>query len=66
MSFLFFLSFVGWVLKKVISADLIAQILLGVLYGAPVRNILHSSWQENFLSVGYLTLVSSSSYSKEA
>lgn len=39
------------------GAGLIGQILLGVLYGAPVGNILHAAWQETFLAVGYIGLI---------
>lgn len=57
VSFFFFLSSFGWVFSKIIRAGLIGQILLGVLYGAPVGNILHAAWQETFLAVGYIGLI---------
>lgn len=56
-SFFFLLSALGWAFKKAIGASLIGQILLGVLYGAPVGNILTIEWQETFLALGYLGLI---------
>lgn len=57
LSFLFFLSTLGWIFNKAIHASLIGQILLGVLYGAPVGNILTTEWQETFLVLGYIGLI---------
>lgn len=57
ISFFFLLSAVGWAFNRAISASLIGQILLGVLYGAPVGNILTVEWQETFLALGYVGLV---------
>lgn len=57
LSFLFFLSALGWIFNKAIRASLIGQILLGVLYGAPVGNFLAIEWQQTFLALGYLGLI---------
>lgn len=57
ISFFFFLSVLGWAFDKAISASLIGHILLGVLYGAPVGNILTIEWQETFLALGYVGLI---------
>lgn len=57
ISFLLFLSSLGWVVNKLIRAGLIGQILLGILYGAPVGNILDNEWQETFLALGYVGLI---------
>lgn len=57
ISFLLFLSCLGWVFNRLIRASLIGQILLGILYGAPVGNILESEWQETFLALGYIGLI---------
>ncbi|KAJ4424000.1 hypothetical protein N0V82_001247 [Gnomoniopsis sp. IMI 355080] len=57
ISFLLFLSSLGWVFNKLIRAGLIGQILLGILYGAPVGNILDLEWQETFLAMGYIGLI---------
>lgn len=57
ISFFFLLSVTGWVFNKAIRASLIGQILLGVLYGAPVANILSVEWQETFLALGYVGLI---------
>lgn len=57
VSFFFFLSSVGWVFNKAIRAGLIGQILMGILYGAPVGNILDTAWQETFMALGYVGLI---------
>lgn len=57
VSFFFSLSALGWVFNKAIRASLIGQILLGVLYGAPVGNVLDAEWQETFLALGYIGLI---------
>lgn len=57
ISFLLSLSCLGWVFNKLIRAGLIGQILLGILYGAPVGNILEAEWQETFLALGYIGLI---------
>ncbi|KAJ4385521.1 hypothetical protein N0V93_009950 [Gnomoniopsis smithogilvyi] len=57
VSFLLCLSSLGWVFNKLIRAGLIGQILLGILYGAPVGNILNIEWQETFLALGYIGLI---------
>lgn len=57
ISFFFFLSSVGWIFNKAIRAGLIGQILLGILYGAPVGNILVTEWQETFMALGYIGLI---------
>lgn len=57
ISFFFLLSSLGWVFNKITRASLIGQILLGILYGAPVGNILDTQWQETFLAVGYIGLI---------
>ena len=51
ISFFFFLSSLGWVFNKAIRAGLIGQILVGILYGAPVGNILDIEWQETFMAL---------------
>lgn len=57
ISFFFFLSSLGWAFNKLVRASLIGQILLGVLYGTPVGNILHTQWQETFIALGYIGLI---------
>lgn len=57
ISFLFFLSSLGWVFNRIIRAGLIGQILVGVLYGTPVGNILDTEWQETFMILGYIGLI---------
>lgn len=57
ISFFFFLSSLGWVFNKAIRAGLIGQILMGILYGAPVGNILNIAWQDTFMALGYVGLI---------
>lgn len=57
LSFFFFLSSVGWVFNKAIRAGLIGQILIGIVFGAPVGNILDTEWQETFMALGYIGLI---------
>ncbi|POS79166.1 sodium-hydrogen antiporter [Diaporthe helianthi] len=57
ISFFFFLSSVGWVFNKAIRAGLIGQILIGILFGAPVGDILGTDWQESFMALGYIGLI---------
>jgi len=51
------LSFAEWAANRLLRAGLIGQVLIGLLYGAPVGNILPETWQEAFLALGYLGLV---------
>ncbi|KAK7720972.1 hypothetical protein SLS64_001265 [Diaporthe eres] len=57
VSFFSFLSSVGWVFNKAIRAGLVGQILMGILYGAPVGNILDTAWQQTFMALGYVGLI---------
>lgn len=57
VSFFLLLSSLKWLFNKLTRAGLIGQILLGILYGAPVGNILHIEWQETFLALGYIGLI---------
>lgn len=57
VSFFVFLSSVGWIFNKAIRAGLIGQILIGILYGAPVGDILDTEWQETFMALGYVGLI---------
>lgn len=47
----------GWVFVKATRAGLIGQILMGILYGAPVGNILDLAWQGTFMALGYVGLI---------
>jgi Kef-type K+ transport system membrane component KefB len=41
----------------IIRAGIIGPIAVGIIYGAPLANILEHNWQETFLAVGYVGLI---------
>jgi NhaP-type Na+/H+ or K+/H+ antiporter len=57
VSFFFFLSLAEWVSAKVIRAGIIGQIAVGIIFGAPLANILEHKWQETFMVLGYVGLI---------
>lgn len=57
VSFFFFLSLAEWVSAKVIRAGIIGQIAVGIIFGAPLANILEHKWQETFMALGYVGLI---------
>lgn len=57
ISFFFFLAIAEWISDKIISAGLIGQIIVGLIYGSPIGNILAVDWQETFLALGYIGLI---------
>ncbi|KAK4183966.1 putative Na(+)/H(+) antiporter [Podospora australis] len=57
ISFFFFLAVAEWLGNKIIRAGLIGQILVGIIYGAPLGSILTLGWQESFLALGYIGLL---------
>ncbi|KAL2017336.1 hypothetical protein VTK56DRAFT_2309 [Thermocarpiscus australiensis] len=58
ISFFLLLAIAEWLAGRVVRASLIGDIVVGLIYGAPLGNILAPSWQETFLALGYLGLVS--------
>ena len=42
---------------KVIYAGILGPILVGIIYGAPLGNILDHDWQESFMALGYVGLI---------
>jgi len=57
VSFFYFLSISEWVAAKVIYAGILGPILVGIIYGAPLGNILDHDWQESFMALGYVGLI---------
>jgi len=57
VSFFFFLSVGEWLSSKVFRAGLIGQIVVGLIYGAPLGNVLPREWQEAFIALGYIGLI---------
>jgi Kef-type K+ transport system membrane component KefB len=42
---------------KILKAETIGFIAVGVVYGAPTTNLLLIEWQESFMAIGYLGLI---------
>ena len=57
ISFFVFLSLAEWAAGKVVRAGLIGQIIVGLIYGAPIGNILALDWQRTFVVLGYVGLI---------
>lgn len=57
ISFFLILSLSSFLADKIFRAGLIGQIVVGLIYGAPVGNILPPQWQETFLALGYVGLL---------
>ncbi|WVR05474.1 hypothetical protein IAU60_002490 [Kwoniella sp. DSM 27419] len=56
-SFIYLLNLFGWLSQHVLSAELLGQILIGVIYGTPLAGWLDQAWQEAFVAVGYVGLL---------
>lgn len=56
-TYLYLLNVFGWIAQELLSADLLGQILLGVIYGSPLAEWLEIAWQETFVDVGYVGLL---------
>jgi hypothetical protein len=56
-SYLYLLNVFEWVAQHVLSAGLLGQILLGIIYGSPLAEWLDVAWQETFVVVGYVGLL---------
>ena len=56
-SLIYFLNVGGWVFDNVLHAGLIAQILLGMIYGPPLGGVIPLTWLDALVALGYLGLV---------
>lgn len=56
-SYLYLLSVFEWAFQHVVSAGLLGQILLGIIYGSPLAGWLDVAWQETFVVLGYVGLL---------
>lgn len=56
-SYLYLLNVFEWIAQYVLSAGLLGQILLGIIYGSPLAEWLDVHWQETFVVVGYVGLL---------
>lgn len=57
LSFLFLLNVVRTAADHFLYAGIIAEILLGTIYGTPLAGIVPSDWESTFTALGYLGLV---------
>jgi Kef-type K+ transport system membrane component KefB len=57
LSFLLFLNLAGAFAQRFLSAGLLGQILVGIIYGTPLAGILEQSWEEAIVAVGYVGLL---------
>lgn len=56
-SFLYLLQVSRYIADYLLSAGLLGEIALGIIYGSPLSGILDHSWEETWLVVGYWGLV---------
>ena len=57
LSFLLFLNLAGTAAQRFLSAGLLGQILVGIVYGTPLAGILEDSWEEAIVAIGYVGLL---------
>ena len=57
LSFLFLLNVLRIAADFLFNGGVIAEIALGVVYGAPLANILSAQWETTFTVLGYLGLI---------
>ena len=56
-NYFYFLNLFGWAFEWLLSAGLLGQILIGIIWGSPLAGWLHIEWQETFVVVGYVGLL---------
>ncbi|KAK8869496.1 hypothetical protein IAR55_000061 [Kwoniella newhampshirensis] len=56
-SWLYLLNLFGWLSQHILSAQLLGQILVGIIFGAPLAGWLEESWEEAFVTLGYVGLL---------
>ncbi|KAK0717819.1 Cation/H+ exchanger [Lasiosphaeria miniovina] len=57
ISFFVFLAVAETAAERVLGAGLLGHMVVGLVYGAPIANILAPEWQDAFLALGYLGLI---------
>ncbi len=57
LSFVFLLNVVRLVADYVLHAGIIAETILGSVYGTPLAAILPEAWETTFTALGYLGLI---------
>ena len=56
-SFLFFLNVFRITADIALHAGLVAELFIGMVYGAPLAGILQTQWETTFSVLGYLGLI---------
>ena len=56
-SFIYLLNVARSIVHRLLYAGLIGEILIGIIYAAPLANILKPEWQQTILDFGYLGLL---------
>jgi hypothetical protein len=56
-SYLFFLNVAGDYALRLIHAELVGYIAIGMIWGPPISNILETAWLETFTAFGYIGLI---------
>lgn len=56
-SWLYLLNVFGYLAQRLLSAGLLGQILIGVIYGTPLAGWLDESWEAAFVAIGYVGLL---------
>lgn len=57
LSFIFLLNLVRKLADHLLHAGIVAEICLGMVYGAPLAGILPAEWESTFTVLGYLGLI---------
>lgn len=56
-SFVYFANVARWIADELLFAGLLGEILVGIIFGAPLAGILSASWEQTFLDLGYIGLL---------
>lgn len=56
-TYLLLLNIVGLAAQRLLSAGLLGQILIGVIYGTPLAGWLQDDWQAALIVLGYVGLL---------
>lgn len=56
-SYLYLLNVFEWIAQHVLSAGLLGQIAIGIIFGSPLAEWLDVDWQRTFVTFGYIGLL---------
>lgn len=57
ISFLYLLNVAGWMAQALVSAGLLGQIFIGIVFGTPLAGWLPDAWEETLVALGYVGLL---------